>query len=96
MAEEQDDPSDEEQIAQIENSLGEFRNKFDTDLIFEALQREYFRYRQYMSAHHYEEGTILEMERDAKKSAEETDDEVIQQMLKNDRGGSYSATEDMK
>jgi hypothetical protein len=94
--EEEVDESEDEQLEQIQSILNEIRNKFVTDLAFEALMAEYFKYSHYMLGAHYEEGTLLDMEGLAKEAAEEDWEEFYQQVGKMDRGGPYSGSERMK
>ena len=56
----------------------------------------YFQYLNYMIGYHYEEGTVRFKEEVVKESADEMPDEIFEQIKRNDRGGEYYTTDEMK
>lgn len=90
------DDAEDDQLSKINDVINDLRNNYDSDLVFEALMVAYFQYRNYMIRHHYEEETVHLKEELAKESADEMPYEILEQIQRNDRGGEYSATDEMK
>jgi hypothetical protein len=83
-------------MAKITAIIDDVRNKYDADLVFEALMAASFEYRGFMIANHYEEKTVRLKEEIAKKSADEMDPAKREEIRKNDRGGEYSTSHELK